>query len=113
MDLTESELKALRKLQKTERQFQKMKWGFVSLSLLMFIFCCYMAYILASIPEKTEGRIELQALAYSQILPMLFFFTVMTGFLIGTTIKIWIGDPNRTLLIGLAERLETESEPVR
>jgi formate-dependent nitrite reductase membrane component NrfD len=83
MKITESEFNALRKLQKIERQFQKMKWGFVLLSLLMFISCCYMVNVMASIPEKTEGRIELQALAYSQLLPILLFFGVMTGFIIG------------------------------
>jgi hypothetical protein len=51
------------------------------------------------------------ALAYSTAFPKYIFLCAMTGFMIGITIKNWIGDPTRILLVGLAERLEKESEP--
>lgn len=73
---------------------------------------CFAANTMASIPVKLEGKIELQALAYSTILPMLMLISIMTGVIIGTTIKNWIGDPVQTLIIGIAERLEKESDPV-
>ena len=112
MNLTEKETKALRKLQKYERQFRKMRYFFLSLCILMIGLGVYTGNLLADIPEKFEGNIELQALLYSTAIPQFYFFCGMTGFIIGITIKNWIGDPNRTLLIGLAERLERDSDPV-
>lgn len=112
MKLTEKETKALRKLQKYERQFRKMRYFFLALCILMVSLGIYTANLLGSIPEKFEGKIELQALFYSSAIPQFYFFCGMTGFIIGITIKNWIGDPNRILLVGLAERLEKESDPV-
>ncbi len=112
MKLTEKEIKALRKLQKYERQFHKMRYFFLALCVLMVGLGLYTGNLLVSIPEKFEGKIELQALLYSTAMPQFYFFCGMTGFIIGITINNWIGDPNRILLVGLVERLEKESEQV-
>jgi t-SNARE complex subunit (syntaxin) len=57
MKLTEKETKALRKLQKYERQFHKMRYFFLVMCIIMIALVVYTGFALTELPELFEGKI--------------------------------------------------------
>ena len=113
MNFTPQEMKALRKLQKAEKQFQKMKWVLLVLCVVLVFATGYMMRVVASIPESFDGNLEFQAILYARALPTMYLSSIITGGIIGFTLKNWKGNPEKTLIVGLAERLRaSDSEPV-
>lgn len=112
MNFTSQEIGALKKLQKTERQFQKMKWVLLILCIASIVATGYMMRIVASIPERFAENLEFQAILYAKALPAMYLSSIVTGGIIGFTMKNWRGNPERTLILGLAERLnQSNSNP--
>ena len=72
----------------------------------------YMMKVVASIPDSFRGNLEFQAILYARALPTMYLSSIITGGIIGFTMKNWKGNPERTLLLGLTERLyQSDSEP--
>ena len=112
MQLTKQEKLALKKIEREELLFQKLKKLNAALCVLLLALAVWFMSLLGDIPREFEGRADLQAIIYSVAVPTLFLFCGALGYLIGATFKNWRGNPERVLLIALLKKSQAnESEP--
>lgn len=115
MKLTPAEINALKKLQKHEKNFRKMRYVNLGLFLLLFFVSLnglYVAYKGAlEVLLSNEGRqSHFVILIYSTTFPPLYVALAFSGGFLAHIIKNWKGNPEKILLIGLAEKLMQASE---